>query len=96
MLLNECRRELEESLDYLSEYWREDLEVEFDDMEKSLQEVDPDAFEDEDRWRRRLEEEYLSLHRWFRSHNRPIPDPAWRAEYVEEIIGLGYSTLLGD
>ena len=96
MLLNECRRELEESLDFLAEYWREDLEVEFDDLNKPLEEIDPETFADEDTWRKRLEEEDLSLHRWFRQRNKRIPDPGWRAEYSEEIIGLGYTTLLGD
>ena len=25
-----------------------------------------------------------------------IPNPGWRGEYVDEIISLGYTTLLGD
>jgi hypothetical protein len=32
-----------------------------------------------DEARRRLEEEYLTYHRWFRQHGLRIPDSAWRA-----------------
>ncbi len=96
MIIEECRRELEEALDYLADYWMEDLDLEPDDMDRRLEEVDPDVFREETEWRRRLEDEYLSLHRWFREHHRAIPDPGWRSEYVEEMIGLGYATLLGD
>lgn len=96
MLMGECRRDLEECLDYLAEYWREDLEIPPEEMERRFEEVAPEAFEEEDRWRRRLEEEYLSYHRWFREHHSPVPDPGWRSDYVEEIIALGYPTLLGD
>jgi hypothetical protein len=46
--------------------------------------------------RRRLEEEYLTYHRWFREHGLHIPEPGWRSEYVEEILALSYQTLLGD
>jgi len=96
MILNECRRELEECLDYLADYWQEDLDVDPADMDKRLEDVDPEVFADEGTSRRRLEEEYLSLHRWFRSHQCRIPNPGWRAEYVEEIIELGYESLLGE
>ena len=65
-------------------------------MQKTLDEVDPELFKEEDSWRMRLEEEYLQLHRWFRDRHRPIPDPGWRSQYVEDVIGLGYGTLLGD
>lgn len=95
-LLEECRRNLEEALDYLSDYWREDLDVDPDEMDKRLEEVDPDLFEEEDGWRRYLEEQYLKIHNWFRERGLPIPDPGWRSEYVEDIIALGYDTLLGD
>ena len=44
----------------------------------------------------KLEEEYQQLHRWFREAGIPIPDPGWRSQYAEEIIGIGYTTLLGD
>ncbi len=96
MLLNDCRKDLEESLDYLAEYWQEDLEVAPEEASKRLEEYDPAAFAEEDEARRRLEEEYLTYHRWFRDHGMRLPDPAWRAEYVEELVALGYSTLLGD
>ncbi len=95
-LLEECRRQLEETLDYLAEYWREDLDIDPQAMEQRLEDVDPELFQEEDRWRRYLEEQYLKLHRWFRQHRVRIPNPGWRSEYVEEITALGYPTLLGD
>jgi len=96
MLLNDCRKDLEDCLDYLADYWQEDLDVDPLDTDRRLEDVDPDVFAEEDAWRRRLEEEYLSYHRWFREHNVRIPNPGWRAEYVEEIVALGYTTALGD
>lgn len=96
LMLDECRHNLAESLDYLASYWKEEGEVEFDDMERSLEDVDPELFKEEDGWRIRLEEEYMQLHRWFRDRKAPVPDPGWRSQYVEDIIGLGYATLLGD
>jgi hypothetical protein len=96
VLMQECRHNLEESLDYLATYWKEDTDVEYEDMQKRLDEVDPELFKEEDSWRSRLEEEYLQLHRWFRERHRPIPDPGWRSQYAEDVIGLGYGTLLGD
>jgi len=96
VMLDECRRNLEDSIDYLATYWKEEVEVPYDDMQKGLDEVDPELFREEDAWRSRLEEEYLQLHRWFRDRHVPIPDPGWRSQYAEEVIGLGYSTLLGD
>lgn len=96
MLLNDCRKDLEECLEYLAEDWQEDLDVAPEDADKRLEEFDPEAFAEEDEARRRLEEEYATYQRWFREHGLRIPDPAWRAEYVEELIALGYTTLLGD
>ncbi len=96
MVLNECRRELDECLDYLADYRQEDLDIGPDEMDKRLEEIDPEVFDEENQRRAKLEEEYLTLHRWFRDHGRPIPDPGWRSEYVEEIIALGYTTRLGD
>ncbi len=96
MLLSDCRRELEDSLDYLTDGWLEDLDVPPEEMEGRLEEYDPEVFAEEDAWRRRLEEEYLQFHRWFREHVKRIPDPGWRSEYVDEIVSLGYTTLLGD
>ncbi len=96
ILMEECRHNLEESIDYLAEYWKEEIEVDYDDMQKRLDEVDPDLFKEEDSWRLRLEEEYLLYHRWFREHGHPVPDPGWRSQYVEEVAALGFSTLLGD
>jgi hypothetical protein len=65
-------------------------------MEKRLEEFDPETFAEEDDARHRLEDEYLSYHRWFREHGLRIPEPGWRSEYAEEILSLGYSTLLGE
>ena len=95
-LMQECRRDLDESLDYIIDYWREDLDIDPDDMEKRLEEVDPEAFAEEERWRGRLEDEYLGYHRWFRDHHCTIPNPGWRGEYVEELIEAGYTSKLGD
>ena len=96
MLITDCRKDLEECLDYLVDYWQEDLNAPPEAADKRLEEFDPDAFAEEDAARRRLEEEYLTYHRWFREHGLRIPDPAWRAEYAEEILSLKYKTLLGD
>jgi hypothetical protein len=94
--LLDCRRDLEESLDYVAEYWRDDYELLGDDLEKRMDEVDPELFKEETRWRERLEEEYLRYHQEFRQRSRRIPAPGWRSEYVEELRALGYDTLLGD
>jgi hypothetical protein len=96
VFMDECRRNIEESIDYLTTYWKEEMELEWDDMQKRLEEVDAEAFREEDAWRMRLEEEYLQYHRWFRERNRPIADPGWRSQYVEEVLEAGYTTLLGD
>jgi hypothetical protein len=96
LLLTDCRKDLDECLDYLAEYWQEDLEVPSEDADKRLEQYDAEAFQEEDQARRRLEEEYLTYHRWFRDHALRIPDPGWRSEYAEEILGLQYPTLLGD
>lgn len=96
VLMDECRSNLEESVNYLAGYWKEEAEVDYDDMALGLDEVDPELFKEEDSWRLKLEEEYLQLHRWFREHGAPIPDPGWRSQYAEDVITLGYTTLLGD
>lgn len=94
--LLDCRRDLEESLDYLVEYWRDDYELTPEEVDSNLEEVDPDVFQEESTWRQRLEEEYLRYHREFRERRHRVPAPGWRSEYVEEIRALGYDTLLGD
>ena len=96
LIMDECRHNLEESIDYLATYWKEDAEIEWEDMQKRLDEVDPELFKEEDSWRTKLEEEYMQLHRWFRERAKPVPDAGWRSQYVEDVIGLGYTTLLGD
>lgn len=96
LILNDCRKDLEEYLDYLTEYWQEDLEVPPEAIDKRLEEYDPETFAEENEARRQLEEEYLTYHRWFRAHGLRIPDPSWRSDYVEDILALKYETLLGD
>ncbi len=96
MLFNDCRKDLEDTLEYLAEYWQEEFDVPPEDVDKRFEEFAPEAYAEEDEGRRRLEEEYLTYHRWLRERGIRIPDPGWRAEYVEEIIALGYTTLLGD
>jgi len=96
VLLEECRHQLEETLDYLTDYWREDLDIDPGDMDKRLENIDPELFEEENSWRRYLEEQYLKLHAWFRKRHLAISTPGWRSEYAEEVISLGYKTLLGD
>ncbi len=95
-LLEECRRTVDESLDYITDYWREDLDIDPDDMDKRLEQVEPDLFEEEDTWRRYVEDRYLKAHYWLRERHIAIPDPGWRSEYVEEVIAAGYTTILGD
>ncbi len=96
LILEECRRELDECVDYLADYWQEELDVPTESIDARLEEVDPELFREEAQRRERLEQEYLTLHGWFREHGCPIPDPGWRSEYVEEIVRLGYTSLLGD
>ena len=96
LLINDCRKDLEDCLDYLADYWQEDLDIDPSDADKRLEDIEPDVFAEEDAWRRKLEEEYLQYHRWFRDHGVRVPNPGWRGEYVEEILTLGYTTLLGD
>ena len=95
-LIEECRRALEESLDYLADYWREDLDIDPDEVDKRLEEMEPDLFAEEDTWRHYVEERYLKVHAWLRERHIPVPDPGWRSEYVEEVIAAGYTTPLGD
>ena len=93
--LLDCRHELDSSLDFVAEDWRDDYELSDEHQDDRLEEVDPSAFEEERARRRRLEEEYLSYHREFRSRKRRIPQPGWRGEYAEEVVNLGFETLLG-
>jgi hypothetical protein len=65
-------------------------------MDKRLEDVDQDLFEEENNWRRYLEEQYLKIHAWFRERRLAMPNAGWRSEYVEDMVGLGYPTLLGD
>src|SRR5688572_14139091 len=72
LLMEDCRKDLEECLDYLAEYWLEDLDVEPDEPAARLEDVAPDVFEDETAWRAKLEEEYLRYHAWFRENKLRI------------------------
>ena len=92
----DCRRDLEDALDYIADLWRDDFELETEHLEQGLQDVAPEIFKDETIWRERLETEYLRYHQEFRERTRRIPHPGWRSEYVEELRALGYSTLLGE
>lgn len=92
----DCRHDLDDSLSYLAEYWRDDPDFEDEDLDARFEDVSPDAFDEESALRQQLEEEYLRYHREFRERQRPIPHPGWRSTYVEEIVELGYETLLGD
>ena len=65
-------------------------------MDKRLDEAEPDLFEEENSWRRYVEEQYLKLHAWLRERQITIPNPGWRSEYVEEVIAADYTSLLGD
>jgi hypothetical protein len=96
LLVEECRDDLEGCLAYLAEDWQEDLDVEPEDVQLGLEALAPKIFHAELETRARFENEYLKYHEWFRAHNLPIPDPGWRPRYVEEIVGLGYLTALGD
>ena len=66
ILLNDCRKDLEECLDYVAEFWQEDLDVPPEDAEKSLEEFAPKAFEEERVSRVRL------VSRTPRSRSRPV------------------------
>jgi len=96
LLIQDCRKDLEDCLDYLAEYWQEDLDVDPENSDSRLEDVAPDVFKDESELRVGLEEEYLDRHHWFREHKIRIPDPEWRSQYAEDIIALGYSAILGD
>src|SRR6266508_3557359 len=47
LLITDCRKDLEESLDYLADYWQEDLDIPPEEMTSRLEEVAPDVFEEE-------------------------------------------------
>src|SRR5688572_27664799 len=93
--LLDCRRDLDSSLDYVAEDWRDDYELGDEHLDERLEEMHPGIFEEERERRRRLEEEYLTYHREFRARERRTPNPGWRGQYVEEVVNLGYETLLG-
>ena len=97
VLLDECRRNLEDSIDYLATYWKEEIEVDYDDMAEGARRSRPGAFQG----RRRVA---FAARRGVPPApplvpRAPCAHPGSRggaANYVEEVIGLGYTTLLGD
>jgi hypothetical protein len=94
--LLDCRTDLDESANYLAEYWREDPDLTDEELDGTLEEVNPELFAEEQTLRAHLEQEYLGYHRELRARRRRIPDPGWRSGYVEDIRELGYDTALGD
>jgi hypothetical protein len=96
LLMEDCRKDLDDCLNYLAEGWLEELDIAPEDMNTRLETVAPDIFEDESADRADFEKEYLGFHRWFREHKIRVPNAEWRAGYVEDIIGLRYTTSLGD
>lgn len=96
LLLQDCREDLQESLEYLAEFWQEDLDIAPEDVNSRLDEFAPEVFDEESSHRSELEEEYLTYHRWFREKGIRVPESEWRFRYVEDIIAIGYKTQLGD
>ena len=96
LLIGDCREDLQESLEYLGEFWKEDLDIDPEDVNSRLDEFAPEVFEEESSYRSELEEEYLTYHRWFREKRIRVPESEWRSRYVEDVIALGYQTYLGD
>ena len=94
--LLDCRTDLDDSASYLAEFWRDDAHLTDEQLDGTLEQANPDLFAEEEALRRELEEEYLRYHRELRARHRRIPDPGWRASYVEDIRELGYETALGD
>lgn len=94
--LLDCRSDLDESANYLSEYWLDEPDLTDEQLDGTPEEANPEVFAEEEALRRDLEDEYLRYHRELRARGRRIPDPGWRSSYVEDIRELGYDTLLGD
>ncbi|MGE0230085.1 MAG: hypothetical protein AB7U23_16415 [Dehalococcoidia bacterium] len=94
--LLDCRTELDDSANFLTEYWRDDPGLTDEQIDGTLEDANPDLFAEEERVRRQLEQEYLGYHRELRARHRRIPNPGWRSSYVEDIRELGYETALGD
>ena len=92
----DCRRDLDGSLNYVADDWRDDFELTDEHLDDTLEVVAPQVFEEEGERRHELEEEYLRYHLEFRERHLRIPHPGWRSDYVEEVRLLGYDTLLGD
>src|SRR5215208_825634 len=51
--MQDCRKDLEECLDYLADYLQEVLDIPPEDAEARLEDVAPDVFEEETAWRAR-------------------------------------------
>ncbi len=94
--LLDCRTELDDSANFLTEYWRDEPGLTDEQLDGSFEDANPELFAEEEELRRQLEQEYLGYHRELRARHRRIPDPGWRSSYVEDIRELGYHTELGD
>src|SRR4051812_30947365 len=57
LLIQDCRKELDDCLDYLADYWQEDLDVDPEVTDSRLEDVAPDVFKDESEIRSELERE---------------------------------------
>lgn len=94
--LIDCRVDLDEALQFLAEYWRDDPDLTDDQLDGTLEQANPELFAHETEARHQLELEYLRYHQELRARLQRIPDPGWRSTYVEDIRDLGYETILGD
>ena len=94
--LDECRRNLEESLDYLSTYWKEEAEIEFADMSRKLEEVDPDTFREEDGWAGPPDGGRVLCASTAVISDRQracaVPTQAGASQYVKTLVALGYTS----
>src|SRR3989304_9581613 len=55
LLVNDCRKDLEDCLEYLVDYWQEDLGIDPEDMERRPGDVAPGGVGGGDGWGQRLE-----------------------------------------
>ena len=93
----DCRRDLEDALDYVADLWRDDFELETESLEQGLEDVAPEVFRDETTLARTPWRPSTSATtRSSAGGHAASPTPGWRSEYVEELRALGYETLLGE
>jgi hypothetical protein len=94
--LLDCRVDLDEAVQFLAEYWRDDPDLTDEQLDGTFEQANPELFAHETELRRQLELEYLGYHQELRARLQRIPDPGWRSSYVEDVRDLGYDTALGD